>query len=208
MSLADTLKERTADMHRHAETRLLQKALVSGKVTRDQLSVYLAQLGHLHQAIELLLESCPHEAVDGIAACTRDHSEAIARDIEHLEGVAVALPETERLVEQLHEQAQSQPLFVVGALYVLEGSMNGNRFIARGLAGPLGLAPGKPGLAYWDPYGEDQRPRWAAFRAALDNLALTDAEQAAVADGAEFMFAAVAEVSDAAARASQLLPAK
>lgn len=207
MSLADELKQRTAEMHRHAETRPLQKALVTGKATREQLAVYLAQLGLFHQALESLLISRPHGHVEALADCSCDHSHQIAADLQALEAVTTILPETEKLVGQLREHAQERPLFVLGVLYVLEGSMNGNRFIARGLAGPLGLTPGEPGLSYWDPYGEEQRPRWAGFRAALDALALTDAERDAVIDGAEFMFDAIARTSEAVAAQTPLTPA-
>jgi len=207
MSLADELKQRTAEMHRHAETRPLQKALVTGRVSREQLAVYLAQLGLFHQALESLMISRPHGHLESLAECSCDHSRQIAADLQALEGVTTILPETERLVGLLREHAQERPLFILGALYVLEGSMNGNRFIARGLAGPLGLTPGKPGLSYWDPYGEEQRPRWARFRAVLDALTLTEAERDAVIDGAEFMFDAIARTSDAVAAEPPLTPA-
>lgn len=206
MSLAEELKNRTSEMHRHAETRPFQKALVSGKVTREQLALYLAQLGLIHQTLESLLDSRPHGHLEQLADCSCDHSHHLAADIQALEGVTKILPETERLAGQLREHAQGAPLFLLGALYVLEGSMNGNRFIARGLAASLGLTPGEPGLSYWDPYGEDQRPRWAAFRAEMDALAMTDAEREAVCHGADFMFAAIAEISDAVARETQLTP--
>ena len=207
MSLADSLKERTTEMHRHAETRPLQKALVAGQVTRHQLAIYLAQLGYVHKAIEDLLATLPHSAMAGFEACSCEHSKAIAEDLKVLDGTASILPETTKIVDELHTRAAEAPLFVVGTLYVLEGSMNGNKYIARGLASSLGIKPGEPGLSYWDPYGDEQLERWQAFRKALDDLHLTDAEQHAVQDGAAFMFSAVAEIADAVALEAGLIPA-
>ena len=206
MTLAESLKERTTDLHRYAETRPLQKALVAGQVTRHQLATYLAQLGYVHKAIEDLLSTLPHSALAGFEACSCEHSKAIAEDLKVLDGSTCILPETARIVDELHAHAAEAPLFVVGTLYVLEGSMNGNKYIARGLASALGIQSGEPGLSYWDPYGEAQVERWQAFRKALDDLHLTEAEVKAVHHGAEFMFKGIAEIADAAANEAGLIP--
>ena len=206
MSLADALKERTNDMHRHAETRPLQKALVGGKATRNQLATYLAQLGHLHQTIEDLIDALP-EPARAIASHSSLHSRSVARDLQTLEITPEVLPETAHLADELRYHCAQQPFFIIGALYVLEGSMNGNKYIARGLAGSLGLAPGHPGLSYWDPYGDNQRSKWIGFRTALDTITRTQTEEQAVHDGAAYMFKAVAEISDAAADAADAVSA-
>lgn len=202
MPIADALKERTAKMHRFAETRPLQKALVTGKASRGQLAIYLAQLGQLHQTLEALLERVPEGAAQHVAALTQPHSHSIAGDLQALQEGPSILEITSTLTDKMRRHAAEQPLFIIGALYVLEGSMNGNRYIARGLASGLGLKPGGAGLTYWDPYGEAQHAHWDQFRKALDDLVLTKAEEDAVHDGASFMFEAVAKVSDASAEAS------
>lgn len=195
MSLADLLKTHTAEMHRFAETRPLQKSLASGRADASTLCVYLAQLGCLHEALERA--SATPELAD-FQSLTCDHSRHVQADLQALGGAGEVLEETRAQADRLLASSQSDPWFALGALYVLEGSMNGNRFIVRALAQALGRAPGVPGLSYWDPYGPAQRDRWLAFRAALDALQLDDTQRQCVVAGAEFMFEAVARISDAA----------
>lgn len=195
MSLADLLKTHTAEMHRFAETRPLQKSLVSGRADAGVLCVYLSQLGCLHEALE---RAASAPVLADFHPLTCDHSRHIAADLEALGGAVGVLDESRRQADRLLVRSGSDPWFALGALYVLEGSMNGNRFIIRALAASLGLAPGAPGLSYWDPYGPAQRERWLAFRAALDQLQLHDEQRDSVVAGAEFMFEAVARISDAA----------
>lgn len=195
MSLADLLKTHTAEMHRFAETRPLQKSLASGRVDAGTLCVYLAQLGCLHEALERA--SAAPELAD-FQRLTCKHSRHIEVDLRALGGTGEVLDESRAQADRLLESSASDPWFALGALYVLEGSMNGNRFIVRALAQSLGVAPGVPGLSYWDPYGPAQRDRWLGFRAALDALQLHEAQRQRVVSGAEFMFEAVARISDAA----------
>lgn len=196
MSLADTLKTRTAEMHRFAETRPLQKALVSGRADLLTLALYLAQLEHLHRSLEQAID---HEALSAFAPLTCDHSRHIGIDLVALALQPDVLDATRQQADQLLARSQDNPWFALGALYVLEGSMNGNRFIVRALAQSLDLTPGAPGLSYWDPYGPAQRERWLGFRAALDRLELTEDQRHSVLLGADFMFEAVARISDATA---------
>jgi len=194
MSLADLLKTHTAELHRRAETRPFQKSLVSGNLDRNSLCLYLAQLGCVHEALEEVI-ACPELAA--FHPLTSSHSQRIEADLRALGGVSEVLEPAQTRADRLLAEARSDPWFALGALYVLEGSMNGNRFIARALAPALQLAPGAEGLSYWDPYGPAQRQRWADFRAALDKLKLSEAQRARVLAGAEFMFEAVMDISDA-----------
>lgn len=195
MSLADLLKNHTAEMHRFAETRPLQKSLVSGRADASMLCVYLSQLGCLHQALE---RATAAPVLAEFQALSCEHSLHIEADLRTLGGSPEVLDQTRAQADRLLARSESDAWFALGALYVLEGSMNGNRFIVRALAQSLGMAPGAPGLSYWDPYGSAQRDRWLAFRAAMDALRLNDDQRDSVVAGAEFMFEAVARISDAA----------
>lgn len=196
MSLADTLKTRTAEMHRFAETRPLQKALVSGRADAVLLGTYLAQLGHLHRSLE---EAIAHDALAKFHVLTSEHSRHIGNDLVALALQPDVLEVTRQQSGQLLARSSDDPWFALGGLYVLEGSMNGNRFIMRALAASLDLPPGAPGLSYWDPYGPAQRDRWLAFRSQLDQLQLDENQRHSVLMGADFMFEAIARISDATA---------
>jgi heme oxygenase len=89
------------------------------------------------------------------------------------------------------------PLSLLGYNYVLEGSMNGNRFIARALTPVL---KGIAATTYLDPYGEEQRPVWGSYRERM-NTAGFDASQAErIVAAARDMFSTIAGLSD------QLIP--
>jgi len=89
----------------------------------------------------------------------------------------------------------SEPASLLGLHYVLEGSNNGSRFIARGLMSAYGLAPG-PGLRYLDPYGDEQRERWLAFRATMDEVGFSQEDSDRLLVAARQMFQSIVDISD------------
>ena len=99
------------------------------------------------------------------------HAERLALDLKSL---GADLPRSpSRAVLRFAEAlgASWSPEAALGAFYVIEGSMNGNRFIGRA------VAEERPDLAeslrYFDPYGKDQRARWREFRSAIDRIGRT-----------------------------------
>ncbi|MBX3323491.1 MAG: biliverdin-producing heme oxygenase [Phycisphaeraceae bacterium] len=197
MALPQMLREDTRELHTYAEKRPLQVEFVTGRTTRTRLASYLSQLAHIHKALEDAIGThANHEAIAPLAQHTAQHSGRLSNDVAVLDpdGSRAPMPGTQALIATLHQNAQRDPATAAGSLYVLEGSMNGNRFIARALSKALQLSPALPGLSYFDPYGEGQPAKWAAFREALD--AVPQPHWASVVAGAEFMFRAIADVSD------------
>jgi heme oxygenase len=94
---------------------------------------------------------------------------------------------------QVRALGAKSPVTLLGSHYVLEGSKNGNRYIAMALRRGLGLSPGD-GDTYLDPYGEEQRAKWQAFRTAMGAQAYTPAETDAVIAAAGEMFDHVSAV--------------
>jgi heme oxygenase len=105
-----------------------------------------------------------------------------------------ALPATADLIRKIDEASEREPIRLLGFHYVLEGSNNGNAFIARAVRPALGLEPGA-GDRYLDPYGERQRAVWAAFKSGLDAQAFASAEQDAMIGAARDMFEGISMVS-------------
>jgi heme oxygenase len=87
---------------------------------------------------------------------------------------------------------------LLGPLYVLEGSTNGSRVLARVLSRAWGSDGA--GLAYLDPYGDGQPTSWKAFKQEVDDLGLDDASQSAVVEAARVTFQAISDISDEVAR--------
>jgi heme oxygenase len=194
--LGTRLKSATGEAHRHAESRELQRMLIQGRLPREVLAAYLGQLLLVHAALEDAVEGgCGGDPWLAAFWCPgMRHSDRLRDDLR-AHGLAPErvrpLAATEAILGSLTSDGAAG---LVGALYVLEGSMNGNRFIARAMDRPG--ASDRRGRSYFDPYGADQPARWAAFKAALDGLHMTASAEDRVVEGALRTFMAVAAMSD------------
>jgi len=201
-SLADALRDATSDAHRDIENRPLQKQIATGAVEPETLARYLQQLRHLHAAIEGLVDRLRDRREDVAPLLDADmhHSARLDEDLERIRtatpGIDAPTPEMTDTIDRLRMTSEHQQLAIIGALYVLEGSMNGNAFIVRGLRRSKAITASM-GLSYFDPYGETQRERWQAFRSHLDRLDITTDERIAIIETAEQTFRDLARVGDA-----------
>jgi heme oxygenase len=197
-SIADLLKSATADAHHQAETHPVQKAFASGTITTPDLAALLHRLHLLLTEVETRHErTAPHH--DGLAALRQDaspHRDRLAADLAGLDPESAQRrpsPAVAAFTERLGG-GDWHPAAIGGAFYVLEGSMNGNRFIR------MGLEKRRPDLAphltYLDPYGDEQRTRWQATRARLDAIAPCDETRRIMLDAAHATFECVAALSD------------
>ena len=107
-----------------------------------------------------------------------------------------------RFASQVEEITTTAPVALLGALYVLEGSTNGGRFLARALRKSWDL-DGK-GLAYFDPYGDEQPQKWAAFKEQMDEASFESDQEDAIVEMAKATFIAIADVSDEVAGVIEL----
>jgi heme oxygenase len=198
------LKTETADLHEEAEHHPLQRALAKGQLDRSVFIATLAQMHHLHVALDRLLGELA-ETTPAIAAVVTDEqyrARLTRADLEHFGVDPDAAPindETRAAIDWLDAAARREPLIVLGAHYVLEGSNNGGRFIARSLAKAYDLEPGGPGLRTYDPYGDEQRAKWQAFKAAMTEQGFTPEQEDALVEGAKAMFGHIAALSSGVA---------
>ncbi|MCC6910114.1 MAG: biliverdin-producing heme oxygenase [Phycisphaerales bacterium] len=200
--IMDRLRSGTAELHKQAESRPLQKQLGAGTLPRAAFAAYMGQLLLVHDCLESCLdaqlERGGHAAFAVAWQSLARHSENLRQDLVALglEPHAVApLPATAALLDELGRWSDTGDLALIGALYVLEGSMNGNRFIAKALQRAWGVETAN-GLSYLDPYGEEQRPTWAAFRSRVNAVSFSEDEASAILAGADRMFQAIGEISD------------
>jgi heme oxygenase len=199
-SIMQRLKNETRDLHSHAESRTLQQRIASGEIDRASFSAYLGQLYHVHRALESALAEGrkTHPAIAAVSTDDRMRVPDLDRDLE-FHGVdretIDAGEAATRFRSRIEETAASTPTALLGALYVLEGSTNGGRFLARSLRKSWGLEG--DGLSYFDPYGDEQPQRWAAFKHDMDQASFENLdEEAAIIEMAKATFLAIAEVSD------------
>jgi heme oxygenase len=195
-TIMQRLRAETAEHHARAEGKDLQRAMVTGRITRARYASWLQQMLLVHQALERAIDRARTECLHlGVVDAHQVHSERIAADLRHhgwdgREPAATAA--TSRLIGRI--DAADGPT-LLGMHYVLEGSMNGNRYIAMSLRKALGLVPGQ-GDRYLDPYGEQQRARWAAWKEAVDAQEWSPSAADSAVAGAKVMFDGVADISE------------
>ena len=192
------LKSATDEHHRRAEERPLQRAMIKGALPRETFAAYLGQLLHVHRRLEDPLQRLASEH-EPVAAVFRSHyarQSDLQADLEfHGHDIGPPTAATQAMIADIDRWAEEQPLALLGPLYVLEGSMNGNKFIARSLMQAWSLGPGA-GFRYLDPYGEEQRAKWAEFRADMDAQGFSAADSEAIIAAAQRTFDAIAEIAD------------
>ena len=199
-SLADVLKERTKEAHARAEKHAVQARMVKGEVSTAEYAAWLGQMLHIWRSIDAGLATLAARDTR-IAAMVKPyhvHAGRVAADIAflgHPEEAHPPLPATARFIAKLNEAMANGGLGLIGAWYVLEGSANGGKFIAKALSRGLGIT-GPEGLMNFDPHGELQRERWKDWRAGLDAQTFSEPEREAIVTIASATFDAVYEVME------------
>lgn len=196
-NIMDRLKEATSEQHRDAERRRLQKAMASGKLPVGVYAAWLGQMFLLHRGLHETIGDHAREQ-PLLGEIVRDEGRHVANLeadlalLEHRADEERALPSTDRALRAIGRAAASDPISLLGYNYVLEGSMNGNRFIARALLPSLPV----PAVAYLDPYGEEQRPTWQAYRDRMNEAGIGEDAAHRIVSAAQDMFTFIAEMSD------------
>ena len=193
------LRDSTRAEHERAEHHAFQQEMFKGELSRDEYAAWLGQMYLVHHALEKALRRVGKDD-EGIRTVVRDYqyqTPYLAEDLE-LFGVdpqsIEPLPATERFIAAV-EEGRDDPLLLLGLHYVLEGSNNGSRFIARHVAQAYQLAPG-PGLRYLNPYGDKQREYWMTFKNDMGTLPFSEADNERLVEAAKQMYQTVAELSD------------
>ncbi len=219
--IMDQLRDETRGQHDRIERTAFAAALASGRLPREAYVESLAQLLVVHRALERHLRAAagggPSAHRDGgraepdgrggghcdarVRAVVREHQfqEAnlradlghFGRDAEAIAAHRAALD----LVEDIERTAAERPVGLLGHYYVLEGSKNGAKFLAPRVREAYRLVDGR-GAAYLDPYGTEQRARWAEFRAAMNGLDLSEGERAEILRAAGATFTALTRMYD------------
>lgn len=203
-TIMERLRQETSELHSDAESRKLQKQIAKGEVDRPTFAAYLGQLHAVHRALEDALADAreSHPSVAELATPDRMRVPDLERDLDFYGVDPAGIDAGEaagRFVSLIEDTAESDPVALLGALYVLEGSTNGGRFLARVLRERWGLD--RAGVAYFDPYGEDQRAVWAEFKQKMNAAELGPAREDAIVEMAKRTFQAITEVSDEVAEA-------
>ena len=195
--IMEILKEATAEQHRDAERRQLQKEMVRGRLAPEIYAAWLGQMFLVHQTLweNIAARRADHVALAAVVVDEGLHVGHLRADLRAfgIDADDVApLPSTHRANQAIALTSDSDPLSLLGYNYVLEGSMNGNRFIARALQ----QTPGITALSYLDPYGEEQRASWQAYRERMNEAGIDESQGQRMVAAAGDMFSFIAEMSD------------
>lgn len=193
------LKEETAEHHKAAERHPFQQALLRGAVSREAYADYLGQMLLLHAALESRLRAAAPRtpAIRRVVKDFQHQEPYLRRDLAFFgvdPGLITPTPHTKSFIATLDRVAAERPLALIGYHYVLEGSNNGSKYIAKAIRRTFSLS-GQDGTAYLDPYGEDQIPRWQQFKADLEASGLTEADGDVLVAAAAEMFEAIGRIS-------------
>jgi heme oxygenase len=206
----ERMRDSTAELHASAERHPFQTAMVRGETSARDYAAWLGQMLLIHDALESRLAALRARRPE-LAPVVRDdlfQAGRLRADLRHL-GVTTdthrPLESTAGFVDWITRAAASAPAAMLGALYVLEGSKNGNRFIARAMKkrAAEGDASAVDAFGYLDPHGEAQRPLWLEFKQSMNALALEPAEADAMVAAARETFAAVTRLSEDLVQQSQ-----
>lgn len=192
------LKDSTWDLHQQAESGELQKRLVKGELGKHEYAAHLGQLYLVHKTLEARLDeacnTCPH--VKALNADNLRHAANLEADLTHL-GLEPASVEpvaaTASFTSWIEGTAKADPTALIGVQYVLEGSTNGNGFIAKKIGPALGLEG--DGLRYLVSYGPAQRETWGRFKGRLDALDLNEDAKGRIIDAARRTFEGVRDIN-------------
>jgi heme oxygenase len=111
-------------------------------------------------------------------------------------GCRPPLPATGRLSTHINAVSTTDPLALLGPYYVLEGSSNGAKFIARSIRRSFGLSGAEGGCSFLDPYGDRQPERWQRFRRSMNRVAFTDSEVDTLVAAAGATFDGIGAIGD------------
>lgn len=194
--LAATLKDSTWDLHQQAESGELQKRLVKGELGKSEYAAHLGQLYLVHRTLEKCLDATPCEQVKALNSEALRHTGKLEADLAYLStdpADVTPVPATQSFTTWIEDTTKDNPTALIGVQYVLEGSTNGNTFIARKIGPALDLKT--DGLRYLTSYGPAQRETWARFKSRLDSLELGPDAMESVVDAAKRTFEGVRDIN-------------
>ena len=203
------MREECADLHEAAEHGPFARAMVAATLTREQ---YADFMGQIHAAMVVLDQRLAEArattpAINALVDDAQMQAPNLRADLEFL-GVQPASVPPRRgaiaLIDAANHWAAANPLGLLGLHYVREGANNGNRYVALKLRkawAHLWDTARPDGFRHLDPYGQDQRPRWDRFKAALDAQPFTPAQQDTLVHAGRDMFKAITAIHDDVASA-------
>ncbi len=167
--LTTALKIQTASAHESLENSSLMMPLHRGEVT----AAYYQQLLIKFYGIFMPLEESVKLHQQALASFLPDIDQrrkatALTKDL--------AFMNTDTSDIALHNFKEiNSPAAALGAMYVMEGSTLGGRFIAKTIQKHLNIDP-EEGITFFSGYGQDTGTKWKLFQEGLLNFEANNSE--------------------------------
>ncbi len=169
------LRAETRAQHETTEAIPFSAAILAGVLPRASYAAQLAALLPVHRALESAIAARLHPSYEAVWSDDMLRTPLLEADLDDLgateEEARMARPEAIELAGWIQDLAASDPVAVLGVVYVLEGSTLGGSVLRRHLASAYGLTDA--GLRYYSPYGNHPKPHWVTFSERMD-AAITD----------------------------------
>ena len=196
-SFSNVLKARTLKAHEGAEGHPFHAIIFGSKgpaAARAAVAMSLEQHLIVQEVFEPLLRKTGESGgiLETVVQSHHFHLVALRDDLDAL-GVTLnsgperrrALSETRRFADYVAACGSGIPL--LGVWYVYEGATNGGTIIGKHVKAVLGLDDDR-GTQFINPHGPLVRPRWMAWKTAVDALPLSTADKEAVISAASATF--------------------
>ena len=192
LTLMEELKAATYSAHAQLQTAPFFAALASCQLALESYVGQLRTLAIVHSVLETALSRATESRLVAVWRGDMAKFPLLQRDLKYFEPRAVAdLREATEAALQLAEHLrlieQVQPLALLGAVYVLEGSTLGAAVVGPMVTRAFLLTEGE-GLAYLRSYGAAAPTHWAQFQSRMNTLALSEAERGQVVAAAVDFF--------------------
>lgn len=209
LSLSRQLSQATRPAHARLEALPFAAALADGSLALEGYLGYLRVLTVIHAALEHALSSCDDARVKALWDERRRRLPALQSDLAALAPraageVPAASSVARRASDAVLERSLTEPVSLLGYLYVLEGSRLGATVLGPQAERAFGIEPGS-GVAYLSQEPSQTRADWERFCDRLDALELTAEERVALEAAA---FEAYAGIEAAMQRLHPLEPSQ
>ncbi len=183
--ILEALRTQTAASHRNVEASLLMQPIGNRTLTRENYTLILRKFYGFFQPLEIKIKQIPQLEYYLPDLSERRQAHRIISDLNQVTDMATA-PENIPLC--LHLPSITNPSEALGALYVLEGSTLGGKFISKIILETLGFTPAS-GTAFFSGYGAETGLKWKKFQEALVTyITGQPAQEAAVIAAADDTF--------------------
>jgi heme oxygenase len=189
-TISETLKIETAHHHEAIENAKRFTRLGSDDFSKDEYIQLLEKFYGFYRPLEKAFRQHP-DVMQALDFDRRFKLPLLEEDLRFFgrdDAALAALPDCQTL------PPTSTPAELIGCIYVMEGSTHGAQFISRRLR--LQFQLDGEGVRFYEGYGKDTHPQWAAFKSYLDSHFANDAEGQAVVNSASATFQALHQWMD------------